>query len=75
MIAPKVEIVPDALYSVEETAEILSFRGANPKSRTNAVYRICPAELARTATGPNGGNYAFRGRDILAYMDSRRKTA
>ena len=70
----KIEVLPDALYTPVETAEILGFRGTNPKSRTNAVYNIPAGQLPRTPTGPRGGNVMFRGRDILAFLDDRRRT-
>lgn len=72
--AGKTEVLPDALYTPEETAAILGFRGKSKKSRTNAVYAIPAAELPRTPTGPRGGNVMFRGRDLLEYMDARRRT-
>lgn len=70
----KIEIMPDALYSPEELADILGFRGG-PKSRTNSVYAIPASELARTPTGPKGGRVMFRGRDILDFINSRRRVS
>ena len=63
---------PDALYDPLETARILGFRG-KPEGAKNRIYEIPAKELPRTWVGPNGGKAMFRGRDILAYMDARRR--
>lgn len=75
----KVEILPDALYSPLEMAEILGFESdiedekANARSRSNQVYKIPAKELPRTRVGGRGGKVMFRGRDILSYLDRRRR--
>lgn len=71
----KLRVEPDALYSPAEVADILGVRATRPRARLNAVYAIPAGELPRTPTGPRGGNVMFRGRDILSFLDRRRRTA
>ena len=68
-----VGILADALYTTREVAWMLGYRGKD-KSNTNRVAQISPIELVRTRTGPRGGKVMFLGRDILAYIESRRQT-
>lgn len=68
------EILPDALYSPEEAAFLLGYRSANAKSNTNRVHEIDYSELARVPVGPRGGKVMFLGRDIIAFIESRRMT-
>lgn len=65
---PKAEILPGALYSVRETADILGF-----SRRPATVYDIPESELVPTWVGPRRGRKMFRGRDINAYLDSGRQ--
>lgn len=65
---PKVRIVPDALYSVEEVAHILGF-----DSRPGTVYEIPERELVPTWVGPRRGTKRFLGRDIIAYVSAGKK--
>lgn len=65
-------IMPDALYSPAEVAWILGFRGKSVSSRLNRVYEIPGEQLPRVPVGPRGGKLMYLGRDILAYIESRR---
>ena len=69
-----VGILPDALYTTREVAWILGYRGKSDKANTNRIAELSPLELVRTRTGPNGGKVMFFGRDILAFIESRRQT-
>lgn len=63
----KLEVLPDAMYSVRDVAEILDF-----ESRPGTIYDIPEAELVPTWVGPRRGKKMFRGRDILRYIDAGR---
>lgn len=64
-------IDPEALYTVDEVADILRFDGTKD-SRRNAVYRIPEEELPRSYV--HRGKYGFRalGSDIIRYIEGRR---
>ncbi len=64
----KRRIVPEAVYTREETAEILTFYG-----RAKTVREIPEAQLPVTPLGPNDGRIGYRGFDILHYLDSKRR--
>lgn len=59
------EILPDMLYTPDETAKILGLQN------TRSVYNISKEDLPRTRTGPKGGVSMFRGRVILDYIEAR----
>jgi hypothetical protein len=63
---PKNEVLPNALYSAAEVAELLGF------SRVKSVYEIPERELVPTRVGPRRGKKMYRGRDLLAYLDAGR---
>lgn len=69
-----VAIQPDALYSPDEAAWILGYRGTSRKANTNRVHEIPYEELARVPVGPRGGKTMFLGRDLLGFIESRRRT-
>lgn len=68
-MSDKREILPDALYSVDEVAEFLGTR------RRMTVYQIPEAELIPTWVGPRRGRKMYRGRDVLRYLDAGRRVA
>jgi hypothetical protein len=68
-VSKKREILENALYSVDEVAEILGTR------RRMTVYQIPESELVPTWVGPRRGRKMYRGRDILRYMDQGRRVA
>jgi hypothetical protein len=63
----KIEVLPGALYDVQETAQILGF-AKRPKS----IYDIPDSELIPTWVGARRGKKMFRGSDILQYMERGR---
>lgn len=67
----KPPIEPTRVYTVEETAELLGFRGSSEKAKTNAVYDIDPAELPRTRTGAGGGRVGFLGLVVIRFLVNR----
>ncbi len=76
VLEPNPHIVPDQLYTPYETAELLGMqsKAEDPKKRKRAMEcRVCeinPRELIR---GAKGGRLMFWGRDILGYIEGRRR--
>lgn len=68
-------IAPDGLYSTDEAAHRLGYRGPNQKANRNRVYEIPYADLPRVPVGARGGKTMFLGRDLIAFIERRRQTA
>lgn len=65
--AETIVVHPDRLYDVHEVARILS--PSKPLHR-DVVYRIPESLLRKTRVGARRGLTRWKGRDILAYLDS-----
>lgn len=65
---------PDVLYTPDEAAYLLGFRSEKRKTNQNRLSEIDYSELPRVRVGPRGGKVMFLGRDVLAFIESRRAT-